>query len=171
MLSALGMEMRSWAELWHHFTAVMAQAPVAVVLAVWVGLALVLVMALEGFLLNLFPACVFHRYLEKMPERKKKSAALPTPVPAPTPVAIAAPPPAPIVIAPPPVVPPPVGAAPPPADVPAAPPAAKSRPRKARNPKKPAPGPKPGRAATARRMAPRRERLSRGTPRLLAPKN
>src|SRR5271168_1239139 len=67
--------MNSWPELWHHFTATLAQQPVAAVLAIWVGLALVVVMALEGLLLNLFPGCVFHRYLEKMPERKKKSVA------------------------------------------------------------------------------------------------
>jgi len=165
--------MRSWAELWHHFTAVMAQAPVALVLSVWVGLALVVVMALEGFLLNIFPACVFHRYLEKMPDRKKRSGAPPKaePAPAPKPVVIAAPPPpAPVIVAP----PPPVVAEPPaivPAAAPVAAPIVKSRPRKTRNPKKPAPGPKPRRATSARRDTPRRERLSRGTPRLLLPKN
>jgi hypothetical protein len=168
--------MRSWVELWHHFTAVLAHAPVAAVLTVWVGLALVLVMALEGLLLNLFPACVFHRYLEKMPERKKRSSAPPQPVaaPMPKPVVIAAPPPAPVIPAPEPepviVAPAPAVATQPPADGPAAPPA-KSRPRTTRNPKKPAPGPKPRPAISARRVPPRQDRLSRGTSRLLGPKN
>jgi hypothetical protein len=69
--------MRGWSELWRHFLATMADQPVAIVLAVWIGLALVAVMAIEGFLLNLFPASVLARFLEKMPERKRKSAAPP----------------------------------------------------------------------------------------------
>jgi hypothetical protein len=154
--------MNSWPALWHHFTATMAQQPVAVVLAVWVGMALVLVMALEGLLLNLAPGCVFQRYLEKMPDRKKKSSA---PIPAPAPAVEPAPAP---VLA--------LAVPAPPAEIPApeppAEPVAKKRSHKNRNRKKPAPGPKSARAVTAwRRVAPPSERLSRGTPRLLTPKN
>ena len=54
--------MRGWSELWHQFIVTLTQQPVAVVLAVWTGLALVVVMALEGLILNLFPGCVFRRY-------------------------------------------------------------------------------------------------------------
>jgi len=158
--------MNSWAALWHHFTATVAQQPVIAVLGVWLGLALVLVMALEGLLLNLFPGCVFQRYLEKMPGRKKKSPPPPAPAVKPAPMPVAALPPAvpgPLEV--------PVELPAPAGEVPAEP-VSKSRPRKNRNRKKPAPGPKPVRAATAwRRSPPPGDRLSRGTPRLLAPKN
>ena len=166
-----------WPQLWHQFIMTLTQQPVAVVLSVWIGLALVLVMALEGLLLNLFPACVFQRYLEKMPQRKRKPAApapaakpLPVPVSAPAPPIVLAPVPASVLVELPAAEPPVAAAAEPPAMVAAEMPP-KSRFAKSRNSKKPAPGPKTVRATSWRRASPPRERLSRGTPRLLAPKN
>ena len=156
--------MHAWAELWHQFIATMGRQPVAVVLAVWVGLALVLVMALEGLLLNLFPGCVFRRYLEKMPHRERKSSApaVIPPVSAPPVVAV------PVAVAqvePPPPVAEPVSSPPKAAETPAL----VSKTRRPKNRKKPAPGPKTARATGWRRVP--RQRLSRAIPKLLAPKN
>ena len=131
--------MRGWSELWHQFIVTLTQQPVIVVLGVWTGLALVLVMALEGLLLNLFPGLVFHRYLEKMPHRKAKESGEPAPTSLAMPLAMLKPAP----VAGPPVVPTEIAA---PAPVPVASDtpsetSAKLRAFKPRNPKKPAPAP------------------------------
>jgi hypothetical protein len=69
--------MRDWSGVWHQFIVTLAPQLVGVVLAVWTGLALIIVMALAGLLRNLFPGSVFQHSLEKMPEHERKSLVVP----------------------------------------------------------------------------------------------
>jgi hypothetical protein len=145
--------MKAWSELWHQFVVTLTQQPPLAVLTVSLGLALMLLFALEGLLFNLFPVVARRRFPNKPAEEKSAPAPVlglrdvPEKMPEP-PMETVADPLAPAAL----------------------PPAAKIRP--ARNRKKPAPKPKPARVnASWRRTAPSRERLSRSTPRLLAPKN
>jgi hypothetical protein len=153
MTGITGVGMKDWSELWHQFNATLTQQPALMVLAVWLGMALVLMFALEGMLLNLFPTLVLQRYRQKPPQEKAAPAPLPglRDIPAKMPEPM-------------------VEAVAGPVATNSAAPAAKIRLPKKR--KKTAPGLKPVRANSGgRRTLPSRERQSRGIPRLLAPKN
>jgi len=159
-----------WIQLWHQFTALLTQQPVGIVLAVWIAIALIVVMAMEGVIVNLFPAYVFRRYIVRKPEQARAPVPPPRPVPAPVltgplEVPVMVPPPEPLSESSPEPLPDPL-----PAPLPGAADAAlKSRSGRNRNRKKPGPGPKIIRNGWRRSSPP--ERLSRGIPKLLAPKN
>src|ERR1700722_13173561 len=72
-----------WIQLWHQFTALLTQQPVGIVLAVWIAIALIVVMAMEGVIVNLFPSYVFRRYIVRKPEQARAPVLAARPVPAP----------------------------------------------------------------------------------------